>query len=75
MNKALKRARREIGIAFMERNCRTIPCCGRERLAYKVSGTQEAGRWAMLNRRTQELADRYCRQLPAELMARAKGEL
>jgi len=75
MDKALKKAHRMTGIARMERECRVTWFCDRLRLAYKVSGTQEAGRWAMLNRRTQELADRYCRQLPAELMARAKGEL
>ena len=59
MNKALKKARCKSGIATFERQCRTVISESRERLAWKVPGTPEAGRWWMLNRYTQKLAATY----------------
>lgn len=60
MDKALKKARRETGIARFERECRCIiGLYGRRTKAWKVPGTQQAGRHAMLQAETWRRAKRY----------------
>lgn len=61
---AIRIARRRLGIAKFERECRTITECGRVKKAWRVPGTQEAGRHAMLSRMVCDEAARLMRGEP-----------
>jgi len=74
MNKLLKRARRESGIAEFERGCRLTKENGRKRKAYLVHGTQEAGHWSMLNLRTNALYNQFCDEESDLIMRRLVEE-
>ena len=58
MDEITKKARSLSGLAAFERNCGTKPMGGKMLKAWRVPGTQEAGRWAMLNRSTGEHVQR-----------------
>jgi len=59
MEKALRRARRETGIARFERSCRLTQEGRWWKKAWRVPGTREAGRHAMLQAETWRRAKRY----------------
>lgn len=53
------RARRETGLAEFERTCRLTTEAGRRKKAWKVPGTDEAGKHSMLTRRCQDLVEQW----------------
>lgn len=55
----MKIARKTLGIAKFERTCRLTDFCGKQKKAYKVPGTKEAGRYAMMLR----MANSICIEL------------
>lgn len=63
-NAAIKIARRRLGIAKFERECRLAMELGRMKKAWRVPGTQEAGRRAMLQRMILDEAARLERGEP-----------
>lgn len=59
-----KLAERRVGIRKFEKGCRLVEFCGRMQKAWRVPGTQEAGRHAMLRRSVADEADRLRRGEP-----------
>jgi len=57
-DEAFRKARREVGLPSFEQNCRCDVFNGRRQKAYRIPGTRESGRHAMLVRRASEIADR-----------------
>lgn len=79
MNMQWRQARRETGIAKFERDCREVVCGvhggGRWWMAkaYRVPGTQEAGRHAMLLAATNDLYERLREVARRECEERGQG--
>jgi len=60
MDKLLKRARRESGLAAYERDCgRKTRELGRLKQAWRVPGTRENGQWTTLMVRCNDLLAKY----------------
>ena len=55
MDKTTRAARKAVGLPKFERECRCVMFEGRRCKAWRVPGTTEAGQWAMLHRRMNDL--------------------
>lgn len=56
---AIRKTRRAVGLPKFERECRCTMFGSREMKAHKVPGTREAGQYAMLRYRMDDLVKEY----------------